>query len=91
MNNQSGIIPGGGAIVPFDRRNLAPTGLRDVLVAPGGPNEQRITPSEIWRVITKWWWLIAVVTFVCVVTSIVLLVLLDASLTMLFFVYDGQL
>lgn len=77
MNNQSGIIPGGGAIVPFDRRDLAATGLRDVIVAQPAAREQRITPSEVWRVITKWWWLIAAITFVCVVTAIVLSLLVQ--------------
>lgn len=77
MNNQSGILPGGGAIVPFERRELASTGLRDVVVAQPAPNEHRITPSEVWRVITKWWWLIAAITFVCVVTAVVLSLLVQ--------------
>jgi len=77
MNNQSGIVPGGGAMVPFDRRDLAATGLRDVIVAQPGAREQRITPSEVWRVITKWWWLIAAITFVCVVTAVVLSLLVQ--------------
>jgi capsular exopolysaccharide synthesis family protein len=79
MNNQSGTLAGGGAIVPFDRRELAAaTGLRDVMVAEGGgPGEQRITPSEVWRVIVKWWWLIVAIAFVCVVTSVVLSLLVQ--------------
>ncbi len=77
MNNQSGILPGGGAIVPFERRDLASTGLRDVIVAQPAQNEHRITPSEVWRVVTKWWWLIAAITFVCVVTAVVLSLLVQ--------------
>ncbi len=77
MNNQSGILPGGGAIVPFERRDLASTGLRDLVVAQPVQNEHRITPSEIWRVVTKWWWLIAAITFVCVVTAVVLSLLVQ--------------
>jgi capsular exopolysaccharide synthesis family protein len=48
-----------------------------VVVAQPGTREQRITPSEVWRVITKWWWLIAAITFVCVVTAIVLSLLVQ--------------
>ncbi len=77
MNNQSGILPGGGAVVPFERHELASTGLRDVLVAQPAANEHRITPSEVWRVIVKWWWLIAAITFVCLVTSVVLSLLVQ--------------
>ena len=78
MNNQSGTLTGGGAIVPFDRRELAPaTGLRDVVAQSDGPGQQRITPSEVWRVVVKWWWLIAAIAFVCVVTSVVLSLLVQ--------------
>ena len=79
MNNQSGTPAGGGAIVPFDRRDLAlSSGLRGVIVPEAAaPSEHRITPSEVWRVVVKWWWLIVAITFVCIVTSVILSLLVQ--------------
>jgi capsular exopolysaccharide synthesis family protein len=76
MNDHSGALPGGGALVPFDRRELASSGLRDVLVAQPVAGEQRVSIADIWRVVTKWWWLIAAVTFVCAVTAVLLSLLI---------------
>lgn len=59
-------------MVPFEG-GVPSTGLRDVVLAGGSPEGSgRVTPSEIWRVISKWWWLIAASVVACLLASVVI-------------------
>ncbi|MEA3041654.1 MAG: polysaccharide biosynthesis transport protein [Sphingomonadales bacterium] len=72
MNDQSGSFPGDRSVLPFGQAGVPSAGLREVSVAFAAPLRAPITPSEIWRIITKWWWLIAAVVLACVIAALAL-------------------
>lgn len=72
MNDQSGVFPNNGPLMPFGQGNLpATSGLRELVVAGAAPQGSNFGLSEAWRIISKWWWLIAAIAIACLLAAVV--------------------